>query len=149
MQFRPYDPDRDREAAHRIWREIGWIEPGKEELMDICLEASRTWVADLDGSAECAVLSARGDLRYLDGTLSFAGLTGVSTSRVARRQGLARRLIDACIAAGRDRGATRLYLETNASLTPAIALYHSVGFVDLPAQPTPYARCNVWMELKL
>lgn len=92
MQFRPYDPERDREAAHRIWREIGWIEPGKENLMDICLEACRTWVADLEGSAECIVLSARGDLRYLEGTLPFAGLAGVSTSRVARRQGLARRL---------------------------------------------------------
>ncbi|WP_298163209.1 hypothetical protein [Brevundimonas sp.] len=23
------------------------------------------------------------------------------------------------------------------------------GFVDLPPQPTPYARCNVWMEKRL
>ncbi|HRJ63673.1 MAG TPA: DUF3313 family protein [Brevundimonas sp.] len=31
----------------------------------------------------------------------------------------------------------------------AIALYRRFGFVDLPAQPTPYARCNVWMEKPL
>ena len=31
----------------------------------------------------------------------------------------------------------------------ALALYRSFGFVDLPAQPTPYARCDVWMELRL
>lgn len=92
MQFRPYDPERDREAVHRIWREIGWIEAGKEEIMDVCIEAGRTMVADLDGSAECVVLSARGDMRYGDESLPFAGLTGVSTSRVARKQGLARRL---------------------------------------------------------
>lgn len=92
MQFRPYDPERDNEAIHRIWREVGWIEAGKEEPLDHAILAARTMVAELEGSAECAVLSARGDLQYLDERLSFAGLTGVATSRVARRQGLARRL---------------------------------------------------------
>jgi ribosomal protein S18 acetylase RimI-like enzyme len=57
--------------------------------------------------------------------------------------------MDACIARARDLGAPRLYLETNSSLGPALGLYRSVGFVDLPPRPTPYARCDVWMELKL
>jgi ribosomal protein S18 acetylase RimI-like enzyme len=67
----------------------------------------------------------------------------------AQGAGIGRKLIDACIAAARDAGAHRLYLESNSSLAPALSLYRSAGFVDLPARPTPYARCDVWMELKL
>jgi putative acetyltransferase len=48
--------------------------------------------------------------------------------------------------AARAAGAPRLYLETNKAQTHAIALYRRFGFTDLPPQPTPYARCDVWME---
>jgi len=92
MEVRLYDPARDRDAVLRIFREIGWVEPGKEPAADAPLTAGRTLVADVDGAAECAVSSAQGDIAYLDERLPFAGLTGVSTSRVARKQGLARRL---------------------------------------------------------
>ncbi len=92
MAFRLYEPERDREAVLRIFREIGWLEPGKEPAADAPLTSGRTLVAEVDGAAECAVSSARGDIAYLNERLSFAGLTGVSTSRVARKQGLARRL---------------------------------------------------------
>ena len=59
------------------------------------------------------------------------------------------RRLEACEAAARATGASRLYLETNAAQTHAIALYRRFGFVDLPPQPTPYARCDVWMEKRL
>jgi len=29
MEVRLYDPARDRDAVLRIFREIGWVEPGK------------------------------------------------------------------------------------------------------------------------
>lgn len=64
----------------------------------------------------------------------------------ARGLNLGWRLLEACEAAARAAGAPRLYLETNKAQTHAIALYHRFGFVDLPPQPTPYARCDVWME---
>ena len=63
-----------------------------------------------------------------------------------RGQNLGWRLLDACETAARAAGAPRLYLETNKAQTHAIALYRRFGFVDLPPQPTPYARCDVWME---
>jgi len=30
IKLRDYDADKDREAVHRIWREIGWIEKNKQ-----------------------------------------------------------------------------------------------------------------------
>ncbi len=63
--------------------------------------------------------------------------------------GIGHRLLAACEDAAEAAGAPRLYLETNAAQTHAIALYRRFGFVDLPAQPSPYARCNVWMEKRL
>ena len=67
----------------------------------------------------------------------------------ARGLNLGWRLLETCEAAARASGAPRLYLETNAAQSHAIALYRRFGFVDLPTQPTPYARCNVWMEKRL
>lgn len=78
-----------------------------------------------------------------DGGFEVAKMT---VSEAARGTGLGRNLMQACIDRAQALGAPRLYLETNDSLTPAMTLYRSMGFVDLPARETPYARCNVWME---
>ena len=61
-------------------------------------------------------------------------------------------LMDAAIAAARERGARALYLESNSSLGPALHLYERAGFRHLPAgeRPrSPYARCDVYMRLQL
>jgi ribosomal protein S18 acetylase RimI-like enzyme len=56
----------------------------------------------------------------------------------------------ACIERARQFGAKRLYLETNSGLAPALGLYRRFGFQDVqPAQPSPYARADVMMELRL
>jgi GNAT superfamily N-acetyltransferase len=48
----------------------------------------------------------------------------------ARGQGLARRLMQAIETQARALGLTRLNLDTNAALTPAIALYRASGWLD-------------------
>jgi putative acetyltransferase len=66
--------------------------------------------------------------------------------------GIGRMLLRAAIDAAKDAGATRLYIETNHTLTPAIRLYQSLGFKHLdPARvtPSPYARADVFMEMFL
>lgn len=73
----------------------------------------------------------------------------MTVSEAARGTGLGRDLMAACIERGRAIGATRLYLETNSSLGPALGLYRASGFVDLPGQDTPYARADVFMEMPL
>ena len=73
----------------------------------------------------------------------------MTVGEAARGAGLGRLLMQACIDRARRFGAPRLYLETNSGLGPALGLYRAMGFVDLPGQDTPYARADVFMELRL
>ena len=49
----------------------------------------------------------------------------------------------------REVGATRVYLESNTILEPAINLYHKLGFKPFEGGASPYDRCNVQMEIWL
>jgi hypothetical protein len=85
--------------------EVGWLEKDKAEMADVWIAASRAMVAEVDGAAECLVLSAPGGLRYLEEDLTLAAVTGVTTSHIARKQGLARRLTARLVAADAADGA--------------------------------------------
>jgi putative acetyltransferase len=85
-------------------------------------------------------------IRMADGGYEVAKMT---VSETLRGSGLGRRLMQRCIDAAAAEGAPRLYLETNSSLAPALALYRAMGFRDLAPSETPYARCDTWMELRL
>ncbi len=105
MTFREYDPERDKDAVRRIWRETGWLRKGKEEASDALIDAARAFVAETGGEAECAVVTAPGSLRYLQEDLTFSAVTAVATSRVARKRGLASRLTALAVAADAADGA--------------------------------------------
>ncbi|MFB3881213.1 MAG: GNAT family N-acetyltransferase [Armatimonadota bacterium] len=105
MRYRDYNPKTDREAFHRIMREVGWAEPGKEHLLDLSFECARALVAEVDGSPECSVSTAPGVMRYLEEDLPSVEVTSVATSRIARRLGLASRLVARALAADAADGA--------------------------------------------
>jgi GNAT superfamily N-acetyltransferase len=105
MVFRSYDPSRDREAVRRIWHEVGWLPQGKEDPMFWWLDAGPALVAELNGEAECLIQTAPGSVRYLQEDLPFICISGVSTSRIARKQGFPKRLIAAALADAVGRGA--------------------------------------------
>ena len=46
-------------------------------------------------------------------------------------------------------GLKRLYLESNSVLKPAVSLYEKIGFKNIKGASSPYARCDVQMELQL
>ncbi len=76
----------------------------------------------------------------------------MAVTEAAQGLGIGRLVLAATIAAARAARATRLYLETNRILTPAIRLYESAGFQHVPPErvvPSPYARADVFMELAL
>jgi GNAT superfamily N-acetyltransferase len=47
----------------------------------------------------------------------------------------------------RERGAKRVYLESNTILEPAIRLYRKLGFQAFEGRDSPYQRCNIQMEI--
>ena len=79
-------------------------------------------------------------------------LAKMAVAEEAQGRGYAKALLAACVDWARAAGASRIYLESNASLTPALTLYRRFGFVDVPPDrrpASPYARADVWMELPL
>ena len=61
--------------------------------------------------------------------------------------GIGKKLCEKAIETARNLGATYLYLESNQKLTPALTLYKSVGFVEVPIGETPFARANFKAEM--
>jgi predicted acetyltransferase len=104
--FRPFDAEKDKQACYRIWRETGWLEKGKEEQMDVWTSGQgRALVAEVNGEAECLVLSTPATVRHLETDMPLQAVTGVTTSRIARKQGLAGRLLAKLIAEDSAEGA--------------------------------------------
>jgi ribosomal protein S18 acetylase RimI-like enzyme len=139
-------------AAFRTLNEA-WIsrhfvlEPKDREVLEdpigqIIGKGGRIFMVEHEGRAVgCVAL-----LRMADGGYEVAKMT---VSEEARGSGLGRKLMERCIEAGRQAGAPRLYLETNSSLAPALALYRATGFKDLAPAETEYARADVFMERPL
>ncbi len=98
MELRTYDRLRDKEAAYRVYQEVGWLEKGKEENADRVIDAGRAHVAEIAGSVEVLVTTAWGKVHYIDEALPLCAVSGVTTSRVARKQGLAGRLTARAVA---------------------------------------------------
>ena len=120
------------------------IEPKDQEVLNdpqgkIVDKGGRVFMALKDGAAVgCVAL-----LKMDDGGYEVAKMT---VSEDLRGSGLGRLLMQRCIDAGAELGATRLYLETNSSLGPALGLYRAMGFKDLAPTETPYVRADVFME---
>lgn len=55
----------------------------------------------------------------------------------------------AVIATAKELGASKLFLESNTLLQPAISLYYKLGFQRIEGPPSPYKRANIQMELAL
>ncbi len=99
-------------------------------------------MAELNGASVGTVALMRED----GGVFELAKMTVADSTRGL---GVGRALGEAAIAHARAMGATRIELLTNSALTPAIALYHSLGFIDVPLGHTEYTRADVHMVLAL
>ena len=147
----PYRPDHAEAwvALNEFWILAGGytLEPKDRQVLDdpqgsILSKGGVIFMAERSGQAVgCCSLMAMPDGGFEVGKMAVAA--------EAQGLGLGQRWLDACEGHARTKASPRLYLETNAAQTYAIALYRRFGFVDLPPQPTPYARCNVWMEKRL
>ena len=111
----------------------------------ILSKGGRIYLAERDGvPVGCVALLLRSPNEYEVGKMA------VTPS--VQGTGLGRKLMNHAIEAAKELGATRLYLESHHSLLPAVKLYRSVGFTDVPAErivPSPYARATVFLEMQL
>ena len=90
MNYRNYDPQKDKKAVFRILNECGWVhDEKKDKYLNKFLPAANTIVHDVDGDAEVMVTSSNGIIRYLNEELKLSAITGVTTSLMARKQGIA------------------------------------------------------------
>jgi putative acetyltransferase len=151
LAFRAFVPG-DEVAFRRLNEE--WIvrhfvlEPKDEQALadpqaTIIDKGGRIFFAVHDGEhVGCCALLAMGPGEFEVAKMAITeSLQGV---------GAGRRLLEFVITEATTSGATRLYLETNRKLAPAIRLYESVGFRRLPPErvvPSPYARADVFMEM--
>lgn len=67
----------------------------------------------------------------------------------AQGKGIGWLLGQAIIQVARDAGASKIYLESNTLLKPAVQLYYKLGFVKIAGHYSPYKRANIHMELDL
>ena len=146
-EFQPTDADAFFELNREWIQRHFWLEPADLEVLwhpqTAILDAGgRILMAVRDGVClGCCALLAMGPGEY--------ELAKMAVTPAERRTGIGRRLIAAAIALAERIGATRLYLETNHTLTGAIALYGSMGFRHLPPErvaPSHYTRADVFME---
>ena len=104
MEIRDYDHERDLDAVKQIWREVGWGDDEGVKALDEFLPTTDTVVFDIDGTAECSVISVNGSIRIIDTDVPLGVVAGVTTSRVARRLGAARALTARTLANQADAG---------------------------------------------
>lgn len=60
--------------------------------------------------------------------------------------GIGKKLMIHCLAAAKQNGIKKLILYSNKSLVPAMRLYESFGFVEIPLEEGIYERADVKME---
>ena len=65
----------------------------------------------------------------------------------ARGKGIAKQLMEACLAAARSAGFKKVYIETMPELSIAIPMYEKFGFTYLPGPlgNSGHNGCDVWM----
>ena len=89
------------------------------------------WLVAQDGDT---LIGYVGSQTCLDET----DMMNIAVSPAFRRQGIAKGLIEALVAALREKGSRQLTLEVRASNVPAIRLYNSLGFIQVGLRKNYY-----------
>lgn len=108
MKIEEYAPEHF-DAVHRQWLEVGWVDRGNDghtENMKTWVSTGTGSVAIVDGEAEAFGHWTPGSMWYVDRPVSLCAVTAITTSRVARRQGLATGLTTRALLQGKEAGLT-------------------------------------------
>ena len=104
-EFRPFEKGKDLDQVKRIWHEVGWIRSSEDEQgLELQFSVGEALVATLEGQAEAVAVATPAVMAYLDTPLSLCAVTGVTTSRIARKLGFAQQLTARLLADHATRG---------------------------------------------
>lgn len=108
---------------------------------------STYFVAELDGE----IIGGGGIYPTANLPEGTCELVKLYLSPKARGKGLGKLLMEKCIAAAKELGYKKIYLETMPELIIAIPMYEKLGFTYLPAAQgsSGHTGCDVWMIKEL
>jgi putative acetyltransferase len=110
-------------------------------------DGSIYFVAELDGE----IMGGSGIYPTANLPEGTCELVKLYLSSKARGKGLGKTLLQKCIAAAKELGYKKIYLETMPELTIAIPMYEKLGFTYLQAAQgsSGHTGCDVWMIKEL
>ncbi|WP_281239589.1 GNAT family N-acetyltransferase [Flavobacterium praedii] len=73
-------------------------------------------------------------------------LTKMAVSDENQGLGIGKKLMKHCLNEAKDKGIQKLILYSNRKLLPAIHLYESFGFIEIPVEEGVYERADIKME---
>ena len=139
----------DFDRLNRAWLVAGgFLEPADVAYLD----APRKTIIEIGGEIFFAVRDGTvvGTAAAIPHGPHTFELAKVCVDPSAQGRGLGRELTTAAIDFARRRSATRIVLTSNRRLTTAVALYRSLGFIEMPCPPGfGYVTADVYMELAL
>lgn len=152
VQIVKYEPQ--YKAAFKSLNE-GWISTyfEMEETDYKALDNPKEYILDKGGKIFVALynnepLGVCALIKINDNNYDFE-LAKMAVSPKAQGKNIGFLLGKAAINKAKELGASKIYLESNTILKPAINLYYKLGFQKIAGHPTPYKRCNIQMELLL
>lgn len=107
------------------------------------VKGSIYFVAELDGE----IIGGGGIYPTANLPEGTCELVKLYLSGKARGRGVGKLLMEQCLAAAKESGYTKIYLETMPELTIAIPFYEKFGFTHLQAAQgsSGHTGCDVWM----
>lgn len=142
--YRPYF-----ELFNREWlEEFFVVEPYDQQVFDnpekyILNEGGAIYFAQYEGDIV-------GTVALIPREEGVIELSKMGVTRKLQGLGIGKVLARHAIKQARLTGAHTLMLDSNRALKPAIALYHKLGFVEIPTDPnSPYERANIRMAMAL
>ncbi|WP_163379926.1 GNAT family N-acetyltransferase [Cyclobacterium sp. SYSU L10401] len=148
------------------------IHPFSESLAPYFLSINREWIekyfamepfdkAQLQNPQE-TLINQGGEVLFAEWKGEIVGTVGLKNGGnrqyelikmgvlpKARGQKIGWMLGKAALDWSKKQGAEKVLLYSNSILVPAIALYRSLGFREIPMEPGTYQRCDIKMEYLL
>lgn len=147
IDYTPQYADAFRDLNHEWIKKYFKLEPADNLALDnpqsyILDKGGQIFVALYEGEAVGVVAL----LKMSDGGFELAKM---AVSPKAQGKNIGYLLGQHAIDKAKERNATRVFLESNTRLKPAINLYHKLGFKKIIGGQSPYERADIQMEFVL